>query len=274
MQLRAVSGSKWAAESSLEAVVDVLIRSHLREVPFEGEQAIIKKARNYRISTPRDGYLTEREIKMALGKLLEEKMILLVNFANEPMWAGIPYPESISYRLSPLVKKNITRRWSPCPRYHPAEEQEEVRRTKAEQAKIEKAQEDAYQREKQRQEAAEEAAAFRKKTSRSHWIYYIQWASDPGFVKIGYSSTPVDRIPSFLTGSPGKLRLLRLEKVASQKEESERHDRFRLYHHRREWFKYEEDLKDYIELLDTRPGIELWERLSPVTRSEILVDFF
>lgn len=269
MQSKAVSGSKWSAESPVEAVINVLIKSHLNENSYLSEEAIINQALNYRVKIPRDGYLTVREIKIALNRLLDEGMILLVDISNHSIWA-IDFPRTTSYKLSPLVKKNITRRWSPCPRYHPAEEQEETKRTKAEQAKIKKAQEEAYQREKQRQDAA----AFRKENFKQHWVYYIQWASDLEFVKIGYSSAPVGRISGFLTGSPGKLRLLRLEEVASQKEEGERHNRFSSYHHRREWFKYEGALKDYIESLDMQPGIELWKQFSPAAKSEIDVDLF
>jgi len=264
-----VGNSKWAADSALEAVVDVLVRSHLNEKPYLSEEGIINQALNYRVKIPRDGYLTEREIKITINKLLEEKMIILVDISNHSIWAD-DFPQTTTYKLSSLVKKNITRRWSPCPRHHPTEEQETVVTTKAEQIKIKKAQEEAYQREKQRQEAA----AFREKISRQHWVYYIQWASDPGFVKIGYSTTPAERVSSFLTGSPGRLRLLRLEKVASQKDESERHWRFGAYHHRREWFEYEGGLRDYIESLDTEPGIKLWEQFSSKARTEIDVDFF
>jgi len=247
--------------------MNVLIKSHLNEIPFEGQTSIINKALNYRIAAPRDEYLTEKEIKATLAKLLRESMIISVNFDIEHKWGGHEIP---SYKLSPLVKQNIARRWTSCPRYHPKEEQDAIEKAKAEKLEAEKAKEHAYQQEKQRQEAA----SFRRHASREHWIYYIQWESDPEFVKIGYSSKPVSRVASFLTGSPERLRLLRLEQVASPKEELKKHSEFNSYHHKREWFKYEGALKDYIESLDANPGIELWEQLSSETKMEILVDFF
>jgi hypothetical protein len=265
--------SKWIAKSATQAVIDVLIKSYNNEIPFEGKTSIISKALNYRIAAPRDEYLTEKEIKATLAQLLQKSLIVSVNFntgitgSTEYQWGGVEIP---SYKLSPLVIQNIPRRWTRCPRYHPKEEQEAIAKAKAEKLGAEKAKEDAYQQEKQRQEAA----SFRRHASRKHWIYYIQWESDPGFVKIGYSSNPVERVPGFLTGSPERLRLLRLEQVSFPKEELKKHSEFNLYHYKREWFRYEGALKDYIESLDTNPGIELWEQLSPVTRSEILVDFF
>tara|TARA_R110000868_G_scaffold191827_2_gene436107 strand:- start:4 stop:789 length:786 start_codon:yes stop_codon:yes gene_type:complete len=258
---------KWIAKSAMEAVINVLIKSHLNEIPFEGQTSIIDKALNYRIADPIDKYLTEEEIKATLAKLLKESMIVSVNFDIEHRWGSHEIP---SYKLSALVKKNIDCRWTPCPRYHPKEEQEAIEKAKAEKIEAAKTKEDAYQQEKQRQEAA----SFRRHASRQHWIYYIQWESDLGMVKIGYSSKPVSRVASFLTGSPEKLRLLRLEQVASPKEELKKHDKFKSYHYKREWFKYEGALRDYIESLDTSPGVELWEQLSPMTKSEILVDFF
>jgi hypothetical protein len=262
-----MSHKKWAAETTVKAVIDVLVRSHLQGIPFEGRTSIINKALNYHIAAPMDRYPTEREIKATLAKLLRGSMIILVDFNIEHM---CDRHETPSYKLSPLVKENIHRRWTGSPRYHPQEELEAIEKAKAEKIKAIEAKERAYQREKQRQEAT----SFRKHASRKHWIYYVQWENDPEFVKIGYSSKPVDRVASFLTGSPKKLRLLRLEQVLSPREELTKHAKFNAYRHIREWFKYEGALKIYIESLSTSPGIELWEQLSPAIQKEIDVDFF
>ena len=126
----------------------------------------------------------------------------------------------------------------------------------------------AYQQEKKRQEAV---AASRKQ---GHYVYYIQWENDPGFVKIGYSSSPAGRIAGFLTGNPRNLQVLRLEPVMSAQEEIARHSTFEEYRHAREWFRYEGTLKEYVQSLSVDPAIKLWEQLPVTSRGAIKVEYF
>jgi hypothetical protein len=121
----------------------------------------------------------------------------------------------------------------------------------------------AYEEEKKKQNAA-----------KGHHVYYIQWDNDPGFVKIGYSSSPVGRITGFLTGSPRSLRLLRLEPVASAREEAFRHVKFNEYRHAREWFRYEGTLKKYVQSLSVDPAIKLWEQFPAAAKDAIKVEYF
>lgn len=121
----------------------------------------------------------------------------------------------------------------------------------------------AYDEEKKKQDA-----------SRKHYVYYIQWDNDPDYVKIGYSVSPKERITSFLTGSPRKLRLLRLEPVMSAQDEIARHKQFNEHWHRREWFRHKGSLRQYIQSLSVDPAIDLWSKLWPAARSEIEVEYF
>jgi hypothetical protein len=126
----------------------------------------------------------------------------------------------------------------------------------------------AYRAEKEKQNASSAAR------TKQHHVYYVQWDNDLDYVKIGYSSAPEGRLTGFLTSSPRKLRLLRLEPVMFAQEESKRHNQFNEHWHRREWFRYEGALRQYIQSLSPAPAIELWNKFSPAAQSEIEVEYF
>ena len=242
------------ARSHREAALDIVFRFYLIQEAFAiSEDTVIDWASDYYVDYAFSPYyiqVSPTRIKTALAQLMKEGVLDRIEEEGAIMYQIPAYVRNDKTRMA-----KVTAEWKFCPMHRPVKPSTKER---------------AYQREKQRQEAT----SFRKHASRKHWIYYIQWENDPEFVKIGYSSKPVDRVASFLTGSPGRLRLLRLEEVLSQKEELGKHSEFNAYHHRREWFKYEGALKDYIESLDMQPGIELWKQFSPAAKSEIDVDLF
>lgn len=127
---------------------------------------------------------------------------------------------------------------------------------------------DEYKKEIARQEAIVD------NFKQGHYVYYIQWENDPAFVKIGYSSSPAGRLAGFLTGSPRNLQILRLEPVASAREETMRHLEFDEYRHAREWFRYEGALKKYVQSLSVDPAVQLWEQLPASSRHSIKVEYF
>lgn len=111
-------------------------------------------------------------------------------------------------------------------------------------------------------------------TSRQSYVYYIQWANDNDFVKIGYSSGIGPRLSSFLTGNPRQLILLRVECVNDQLDELSRHRQFQRYHHTGEWFHYRGALKRHVQQLSCDPGISAWESCSLAVRQRVDVEYF
>lgn len=88
---------------------------------------------------------------------------------------------------------------------------------------------------------------FRPKGS----IYFVR-AGD--FIKIGYSTRPLDRLKALQTSHPGKLELIGT-RPGSREFETELHDHFIKLHVRGEWFQAKDPLLQYIEE-NTPEGIE------------------
>jgi hypothetical protein len=104
----------------------------------------------------------------------------------------------------------------------------------------------------------DEQEKLRKDRRKSnHFIYYVRWENDPCHVKIGYSTNVADRVSGFLTSSPHKLEVLRVTAAESQEEEMRLHYQFRQHRVAGEWFKYEEELKKHISLLDVNYALTL-----------------
>lgn len=78
------------------------------------------------------------------------------------------------------------------------------------------------------------------------WVYFVQWASSPSMVKIGYSSSPRERFASFLTSSPDTLVVIKIFE-GDQEDEKLLHERFASCRERREWFRLSPLLKRYLE---------------------------
>lgn len=96
--------------------------------------------------------------------------------------------------------------------------------------------------------SAKPAKATRKKPklSRGH-IYFVR-ASETGPVKIGFSTGYAKRIASLGTNHHEKLHLVGLI-VGTQKDEQRLHKQFAKYRIRREWFKVEGALKQFLAKL-------------------------
>jgi hypothetical protein len=81
------------------------------------------------------------------------------------------------------------------------------------------------------------------------WVYFML-NEDRNIVKIGYSCNPEWRVDTFRAGTLDKLTILKTI-PGGRKEESEKHKTFAKYriNKRKEWFKYEGELKAYIKSL-------------------------
>jgi hypothetical protein len=102
------------------------------------------------------------------------------------------------------------------------------------------------------------------------YVYYVRWENDCKHVKIGFSTNPCSRLNSFLTASPHRLEIIRLQEVNGQDEEATVHQSFDRYRVAGEWFKYEKDLKEYIEGLD----LDVAAGLSLEKNARLLVHYF
>lgn len=247
------NGPQWVAASAREVVMDILTLLYLNERYAQTEDWIIGEAIDKYVKFDTELSFDTTQVKIALHLLLEEDAIVLTFDKYARRW----------YSLSNKVSSNIFQGgWNRCPRFD---------RAKAQKITVQpsKDNKNAYEKEKERQNIAAS-----KKRKKEHWVYYIQWENDPSFVKIGYSVSPRDRIQSFLTGSPRKIKVLRMEPVASVDDETRRHWEFKDYRHKREWFRYEGELKKYIESLSVRPSIELWNNLPASSRDDIEIEYF
>jgi hypothetical protein len=251
-------GVKYSASSIYSVIYSILIDDYESRLETTGRGAswllagqIVKRACSYRLNGSSDQHCRASDIRIAIETMSRKKLVKLHDFQD-----GVVYCELPKY-----MRENIDHykeiHYSACGR---------LTTSKAKYPHIGKAinrNEVAYQKEKAKQDA-----------TKGHHVYYIQWDNDPGFVKIGYSSSPVGRITGFLTGSPRNLRLLRLEPVASVQEEVSRHLMFDEYRHAREWFRYEGGLKEYVQSLSVNPAIKLWERLPAASKGSIDVEYF
>lgn len=78
-----------------------------------------------------------------------------------------------------------------------------------------------------------------------HRVYFIEMNE---FIKIGYSSNLERRIENLALGHPYEIRLLH-DIEGSFDLETDLHRRFAHIHVRGEWFRKEQELLDYIEIL-------------------------
>jgi hypothetical protein len=85
-----------------------------------------------------------------------------------------------------------------------------------------------------------------KKRKTDGWVYFVQWASMPYHVKIGFSTSLGDRFASFLTSSPDTLIVVKAFE-ANRDDEQELHERFENSRHAGEWFHLSIAIKKYLE---------------------------
>ncbi len=84
------------------------------------------------------------------------------------------------------------------------------------------------------------------KVKTSGWVYFVQWASMPWTVKIGFTTSPRERFASFLTCSSDTLVVLKIFE-APPEVEKDLHERFDASRDRREWFRLSPMLKKYLQ---------------------------
>jgi hypothetical protein len=77
-------------------------------------------------------------------------------------------------------------------------------------------------------------------------------------VKVGQSETPWRRLRSLQVGHPGELRMLAMQNGGESLERA-LHGRFKEYRLTGEWFRYEGEVKDYIDELTAIPGAGIEE---------------
>lgn len=108
----------------------------------------------------------------------------------------------------------------------------------------------------------------------NHYVYYMQWENDPNHVKIGYSSKPAQRFVDFLTASPHRLFVLRIEEVDNPLAEIRIHENFENLRINREWFSYAGELKQYINSLSCETNIKIDQSISNYHKNNIFVHYF
>lgn len=130
--------------------------------------------------------------------------------------------------------------------------QQNARRTPAFKSK---AAEDAYYYEKARQESG----TIKKNGKKPHngpWVYFCAWADRPNAIKIGYTVNVLERMKSFLTGSPSDLWLIAVQPVKNVKQERLLHAKFDKHKIRGEWFHVRGSLFSYVASLDQALAVE------------------
>ena len=265
---------EYSASSIYSVIYSILIEDHetkTKDTRYKTSMVlageVIRRACSYRLKGSSDSNCRASDVRIAIETMSRDKLIKLIDFQNGVVYCELPrhvrrnidYFKEIHYtnsgRSSEIYRTNIGKSTA----------DKTVTRAFG---KTNRRAESLYEKEKERQNSV---AASRKQ---KHYVYYIQWDNDPGFVKIGYSSSPVERIAKFLTGNPRNLQVLRLEPVASSQDELARHSKFDEYRHAREWFRYEGALKKYIQSLSVNPAIELWQQFPVTSKEAIRVEYF
>jgi hypothetical protein len=76
-------------------------------------------------------------------------------------------------------------------------------------------------------------------------LYFIRSGN---YVKIGRSKDPNKRIKQLSTGNPNKLIMLHIE-IDKGCLEKVLHSKFNQYHYNKEWYRYNSDIRKFIEYL-------------------------
>ncbi len=84
------------------------------------------------------------------------------------------------------------------------------------------------------------------------WVYFI-FDKDASAIKIGHSVNVKFRLSQLQGGSSNYLKLLALEAGGASREK-ELHERFASHHLRREWFKNNDEIQNYVCNLLVVPG--------------------
>jgi hypothetical protein len=266
---------KYSASSIYSVIYSILIDHYETRVKgtryrssmvLAGE--VVQQACSYRLKGSSDPHCRASDIRIAIETMSRDKSIKLHDFQDGIVYCELP--EYVRKNIDYYKKNNYINSGRSSEIYCAnSDKSTSDKNVQASYGKTKSMVETAYQKEKKRQEAV---AASRKQGR--HYVYYIQWDNDLGFVKIGYSSSPAGRIAGFLTGNPRNLQVLRLEPVTSAQDELTRHSRFNEYRHTREWFRYEGALKEYVQSLSVDPAIELWQQLPVTSRDAIKVEYF
>lgn len=267
---------KYFASSICSVIYSILIEAHETEtkdtrykssIVLVGE--VIRRACSYRVKGSSGFHCRASDVRIAIETMSRDKRIKLIEFQDGVVYCELPryvrrnidHFKEIHYtnsgRSSEIYCANIGKSTA----------DKTVKRAFG---KMRGRTEGAYEKEKERQNSV----AASRKQKQEHYVYYIQWDNDPGFVKIGYSLSPAGRIAGFLTGSPRNLQILRLEPVVSSQDELTRHLKFDEYRHTREWFRYEGALREYIQSLSVNPAIELWQQFPVTSKEAIKVEYF
>jgi hypothetical protein len=248
-------GPRWTATSARQAVIDVLVKSHINNELAPMQDYIVHQVIDYYIEQETGWHFNALQARRAILKLKINGSILKI----------VDEYDQERYCLPPAAVNRTSAQWKACPRYSapmPSQWEHWPCAPRGSSAAVLK------EKEKQADTAA------KKINKKKHWVYYVRWDNEPTLIKIGYSSSPAGRIAGFLTGSPRNLQLLRLEPVASAQEEVDRHLKFNEYRHTREWFRYEGALKEYVQSLSVDHAVELWERFPAPCRRSINVEYF
>lgn len=127
----------------------------------------------------------------------------------------------------------------------------------------------AYLAELRRQTERDEKKKRQK--IKQNFVYYCAWEDRPDAIKIGFTTNVLERMKSFLTGSPSDLWLLAVQHVNHIEEEYALHNRFEKYKIRGEWFHMEADLFSHVASLDQTLALEQFQEFPEHYQSFIYV---
>jgi hypothetical protein len=89
-----------------------------------------------------------------------------------------------------------------------------------------------------------------KKKNKGNFVYYCAWEDRPDAIKIGFTTNVLDRMKSFLTGSPSNLLMLALSQVNGPHDEAALHSEFKNSRIRGEWFNLDKNFVQHIFSID------------------------
>lgn len=98
-------------------------------------------------------------------------------------------------------------------------------------------------------------------------VYFIV-TEDEKFVKIGYTNNLKNRMLSIQNGNPLEIILIRTIK-GGMKKEQQIHKYLNKYHYKREWFIYNQEVKNYINNLSDNDDEPKHMRYDPLLNDEI-----
>jgi predicted nucleic acid-binding Zn ribbon protein len=113
----------------------------------------------------------------------------------------------------------------------------------------------------------------KKEITEKCFVYYCAWEDRPNAIKIGYTTNVLNRMKSFLTGSPSNLLILAISQVDGPEDEAELHRKFQSSRIRGEWFDIDSshEFVSHIFALNQSLAISIHQQFPEYYQSCIIV---